>query len=54
MDHSVTFTVKMHYGNPIIADNVVIVNPMVGNETINGINDARLPNVLVAKLRNND
>ncbi|MDE1813545.1 MAG: hypothetical protein KGH87_02970 [Thaumarchaeota archaeon] len=40
--------------NPIIADNVVIVNPMVGNEIINGINDVLLSIILAAKLKNND
>ena len=40
--------------NPIIADNVVIVNPIVGNEIINGINDVLLSIILAAKLKNND
>ncbi len=40
--------------SPIIVDNVVIVNPIVGNEIINGINDALLSIILVAKLKNND
>jgi len=39
---------------PIIVDVVVTINPMLGNEIINGINDVLLSIILAAKLRNND
>ncbi|HEX5457976.1 MAG TPA: hypothetical protein VFX64_06280 [Candidatus Nitrosotalea sp.] len=40
--------------SPTSADTVVTVNPMVGNETINGINDVLLSIMFVAIFKNND
>lgn len=40
--------------SPTSADTVVIVNPMVGNEIINGINDVLLSIMFAAMPKNND
>ena len=39
---------------PIIVDDVVTINPILGNEIINGINDVLLSIILAAKLSSND
>ena len=40
--------------SPTNADAVVIVNPMAGNEIINGINDVLLSIIFAAMFKNND
>ena len=40
--------------SPTNADTVVTVNPMVGNEIINGINDVLLSIMFAAMFKNND
>jgi hypothetical protein len=40
--------------SPTIVDNVVIVNPIEGNEIINGMNDVLLSIILAAKPKTSD